>query len=148
MEIIKRFEPENGALTERTRQMRDAILALNETTVEYGLTLSHEQATAVALAHDRALRSTGRVEFNQMELIKKLMQGFRTSPYLNQDDYGDVLCELLGAFYYFKNESLDRFGDDELIELMRRFFDERCKGSVEYLSGTLLEDLCRDMRQP
>ena len=34
----------------------------------------------------------------------------------------------------------------ELIAFMKEHFDGDCEGSVEYLTGTLLEDLCREIR--
>ena len=36
--------------------------------------------------------------------------------------------------------------DDELIEFMKDVFDGKAQGSLEYLSGTSLEDLCRNTR--
>ena len=50
------------------------------------------------------------------------------------------------AFYYFKNESDDRISDDELIEYMKDTFDGKAQGSIEYLTGTSLEELCHPAR--
>ena len=49
-------------------------------------------------------------------------------------------------FYFFKGEAMEQISDDELIEFMKRDFDGKCQGSIEYLSGTSLEELCRGTR--
>ena len=36
--------------------------------------------------------------------------------------------------------------DDELIEAMRDVFNGVAQGSLDYLAGTSLEELCRDAR--
>lgn len=41
---------------------------------------------------------------------------------------------------------MDYIPDDELISFMKRHFDGKCQGSLEYLSGTSLEELCRNTR--
>ena len=42
---------------------------------------------------------------------------------------------------------MDRISDDELIEFMKTVFDGRAEGSLDYLSGTSLEELCRYARE-
>ncbi len=68
-----------------------------------------------------------------------LVTEFCDSPYIIQANYEDTILELQDSFYYFKNESMDRISDDELIAFMKRYFDGICQGSLEYLSGTSLE---------
>ena len=41
---------------------------------------------------------------------------------------------------------MEQIADDELIEFMKKCFNEECQGSIEYLSGTNLEELCRNTR--
>ncbi|MPN09227.1 hypothetical protein SDC9_156516 [bioreactor metagenome] len=41
---------------------------------------------------------------------------------------------------------MERISDDELIEFMKQVFDGKAQGSLEYLSGTSLEELCRNTR--
>jgi hypothetical protein len=54
--------------------------------------------------------------------------------------------ELQECFYYFKNESLEELSDDELIHMMKKYFDDVCQGSIEFLKTTMLENYCRDVR--
>ena len=72
---------------------------------------------------------------------------FCDSPYLDQDTYAEVLEQLQDMFYEFKNETLDRMTDDELLEFMREQFDEVCFGDVEYLEGTCLDRLAQEVRR-
>lgn len=139
---------ENFSLSLRNLQMEKTIAELrecNELTVYYGLYLSEEQMREVAGRRFEALRNTGRVEFGG-GILKKLLTAFRDSPYLTRENYEDAILELQDSFYYFKNESMDRIGDDELIAFMKEKFDGVCQGSLEALSGTSLEDLCRNTR--
>jgi hypothetical protein len=117
----------------------------NEFTVNYGLRFTDPQIRELVKRRFEALKSTGRVEFGQ-GIIKKLITQFCDSPYITQENYEDTILELQDSFYYFKNECMDKIPDDELISLMKKFFDGVCQGSLEYLSGTSLEDLCRNTR--
>jgi len=118
----------------------------NELTARFGLTLSETQIQNLAESRFNALRDTGRVEFGE-GILKKLIAAFCDSPYLTQENFEDTITELQDSFYYFKNESMDRFSDDELIEFMNTVFNGRAQGSLDYLSGTSLEELCRYARQ-
>jgi len=117
----------------------------NSFTVSYGLSLSDTQIMELAGRRFEALKNTGRVEFKQ-GILKKLILEFCDSPFIFQENYEATISELQESFYYFKNESQDRLSDDELITLMKKYFDGRCQGSLDYLSGTSLEELCRGTR--
>lgn len=121
------------------------LRATNALTARYGLMLSEQDIATLMEKRAAALSETGRVEFGK-GILDKLVFAFCDSPYLFQDTYVETLLSLQEAFYYFKNESLDTLTDDELIAFMKEHFDGDCEGSVEYLTGTLLEDLCRDIR--
>jgi len=127
------------------RQTMAELRESNEFTIHYGLSLSEQQIAGVAEQRFSALSNTGRIEFGQ-GIIKKLLRVFCTSPYIIQENYEDTVLELLDLFYYFKNESMDRISDNELIEFMKNRFDGICQGSLEYLGGTSLEELCRNTR--
>lgn len=125
--------------------MTAELLECNEFTLEYGLRLSETQIKAIVEKRFEALKNTGRVEFGR-GIMKKLIAEFCDSPYITQQNYEETITELQDSFYYFKNESMDRLSDDELIAYMKRYFDGVCQGSLEYLSGTSLEELCRGIR--
>lgn len=117
----------------------------NDFTLKFGLFLSEDQARSLVEQRFGALRDTGRIEFGE-GVLKKLIYAFCDSPYLTQENYEETLTELQDSFYYFKNESNDLIPDDELIEFMKNIFNGKAQGSLEYLAGTSLEELCRNTR--
>ncbi|PKM71656.1 MAG: hypothetical protein CVU91_12905 [Firmicutes bacterium HGW-Firmicutes-16] len=115
----------------------------NEFSIKYGLVLSENQIQNLVQKRFETLRDTGRIEFGA-GILKKLVYAFCDSPYIHNLNYEATILELQDAFYYFKNESDDRIADDELIEYMKDTFDGKAQGSIEYLTGTSLEELRRD----
>ena len=126
---------------------RDAadVAACNDLTARFGLTLGGAQIQRLIKSRFEALRDMGRVEMGE-GVLKKLIFAFCDSPFMEQDTYEQTLAGLQETFYYFKNESMEALGDDELIAIMRLRFDNECEGSLEYLQETALEDICRDVR--
>ncbi|MEG1720383.1 MAG: DUF6323 family protein [Pseudoflavonifractor sp.] len=131
-----------GALTPAERETA-LLLACNEKTERMGLVLTPAQAMKLLEGRENALRANGRVEFGS-GILDKLILAFYDSPFLDPHCYVDTLLELQDMFYYYKGAAQERLADDELIEMMRAFYDGKCKGSLEYLSGTALEALCRE----
>ena len=121
------------------------ILAANQASRRFELTLSPKEAEALAQRRGEALSSSGRVEFN-CALVPQMIELFCDSKYLNQAEYAEVLGDLVEAFYYFKTEMLDRVDDQTLLRLMRDEFEE-CKGNMELLTGTALERAARRVRE-
>lgn len=117
----------------------------NDYTVGFGLFLEEKQILELVNKRFEALKETERIEFSQ-GILKKLIYEFCDSPYISNDNYEEILWELIDGFYYFKNESLDLLSDDELLSIMKKYFDTVCEGSLDYLMSTSLEDLCRSTR--
>lgn len=124
---------------------RQAILACNEVSARYGLTLTGQEAEELLEGRSAALRAAGRVELGG-GILPRLIRVFCSSPYLDRDNYAAALGELQEVFYYYKSECFDRFTDVELLELMAAVFNGRAQGSVDFLAGTSLEALCRYAR--
>lgn len=110
----------------------------------FGLTMSPKTLAALCEKHEEALRDNRRIEFGA-GTMKKLVLAFADSPFMDDECYADRLSELIDAFYYFKNESLDLISDDELIDQMRKAFD-RYEGDTEAVACISLERLCRMRR--
>jgi hypothetical protein len=123
------------------QELRDC----NAYTAAYGLSLSDKQITGLVQHRFEALRSTGRIEFGS-GILKKLILAFCDSPHISQGEYEETLLELQDAFYYYINECMDRYSDDELIDYMKMVFNGRAHGELDFLIGTSLEDLCRYAR--
>lgn len=127
-----------GALTQRGQA--DTLLACNEKTEAYGLSLTAQQAMALASTQADTLKKTGRIEFGG-GVTHKLILAFHDSPYISQSNYEDTLHELIDLFYSFKNETSDHVSDDALIAYMKKAFNRECRGSLELLAGNALPAL-------
>ena len=121
------------------------IMETNERSIKYGLILSQTDAIELVEARSEALCANGRIEIGSAT-IEKIIDAFCNSSYIIQQDYTNTLHELLEIFYYMKNETLDLISDDELIELMKNYFESRCRGSLELLKDRELEKMARNLR--
>jgi len=135
------LEPIKMQMLEEVKELQ----ACNKISEKFGLYLSESQIQNLVEKRFKALRDTGRIEFGE-GILKKLIYAFCDSPYVYRDEYEEMLLELQDIFYFFKNESEDRLLDDELIEFMKSTFNGIAQGSLDYLAGTSLEDLCRKER--
>lgn len=128
-------------------EMMRALAALelskaNELTERFGLTLSPGQIARLADRRFEALKDTGRVEFGR-GILRELIEAFCDSPYVRQEEYVETVSELIDSFYYFRGEADGLIADSDLIDCMRRYFDEICQGSLEFLNGATLSELIR-----
>lgn len=121
------------------------IIGCNQTTMRYGLVLRESDAVELAATRSEVLEKVERIEFSG-GVINKLITEFCDSPYLTQSNYAETLNELVEAFYYFKNETLDELDDDELIAFMKKAFDQSCQGSMDLLQTRDLEIMARRIR--
>lgn len=135
------LEPAKLQMLKETQELRNS----NDFSIKYGLSLSENQIQNLAEKRFAALKDTGRIEFGE-GILKKLIYAFCDSPYIHQQNYEDTIIDLQEAFYYFKNETDDHLTDDELIEYMKASFDGIAQGSVEFLTGSSLEELRRNAR--
>lgn len=121
---------------------KEEVRLCNDLNAFYGLTLTEQDITDLVELRGQTLRNTGRVEFGG-GILPKLIRAFCKSPYIDPYHYAATLADLQDAFYYFKNESQDRFSDDELIDFMVDVFNGQAHGSAEVLATISLEELCR-----
>ncbi len=121
------------------------IISTNKLSQKHGMVLTEKDALQIIDARNKALKTTGRIEVD-LRVINEIIRTFCKSPYINQANYADMICELVEAFYYMKNETGDKIGDDDLIHIMRDYFDNRCFGSIELLTGRELEKLVDEIR--
>ena len=121
------------------------LLAANEYTQKYGLTLSQEDAQYLVQKRRQTLAETRRVEFGQ-GILPALIYEFCDSAYIEQSDYAETLARLQDIFFHFKNELLDRVSDEELLHFMKEQFETICKGDLDYLAGTCLSIFSQAVR--
>lgn len=127
------------------RQAIGEILKCNDSTARFGLELTERQAAQLVETRAFALKTAGRIEFGG-GVIQKLIYAFCDSPYLMRQNYESTLHELVELFYFYKNETENRFSDDELIDFMKKAYDGPCAGSLELLAGRELYRLAENLR--
>ncbi len=123
----------------------DKIIATNRYTGKFGLVLNEDQALRLCETRKEVLKAEDRLEFGS-GIIDMLIYEFCDSPNINSQNFEDSLHELIRTFYRYKNETGDRIGDEELIKLMRKLFDEVCHGDFELLETDELDKLSRSVR--
>lgn len=121
------------------------IVKCNEKTIDYGLKLTKTDAKSLIETRDVALNKNGRIEFGG-DIIIKIVEEFCESPYISQYNYVDTINELIEIFYYYKNETLEEIGDDDLIHLMKILFNGRCQGSLDLLKGKELYRIAENIK--
>lgn len=133
---------ELSIMEHQLERAKEELRCCDQLNALYGLVLTEADITELVQQRSEALKSTGRVEFGG-GILPKLCRAFCDSPYVDARNYAAVLGDLQDAFYYFKNESEDRFSDDELIEFMAAAFNGRAEGCADLLCSIDLEELCR-----
>ena len=123
----------------------EVSLFTNEYTKKYGLSLTEKDALLIINEKNEALHSSGRIELGA-GVSEKIIMEFADSPYITKDQYVQTIIELQDIFYYFKNESLEELTDEELLKIMKYYFDHDCQGDLEFLQSTILENVCRSIR--
>lgn len=112
------------------------MLKTNEESRKYGLWLSAQDAKEIIETRNHVLQNYGRIELD-IRVTREVMNKFCASTFINQDDYSSTINELQEIFYYMKNETEDGIGDDEIIDILKDFFENCCGGSIELLKGMI-----------
>lgn len=92
------------------------------------------------------LKEQHRIEFGE-GILPKLIYTFCDSPYIDQNNYVDVIIRLQEIFYRCKNETMDVLTDEELLECMKTVFDGECEGSLEFMEETAMDEIARAVRR-
>lgn len=124
-------------LAEKEKQEMTVLMACNDKTARFGLSLTEQEAHELVICRNESLKKYRRVEFGG-GILDKLIFAFCDSPYISQDGYKETMEELQDIFYCFKNEAADQLTDDELLAFMKEQFDVICMGDTEYLRSTCL----------
>ncbi len=110
------------------------ILKTNEGSAKYGLVLTPAQAMEIAKTHSRSLRENRIVEVG-CGGVTKLIAAFAASPYVDPDNYAEIIDEMTEIFYYIKREVDIEVNDDAVIDAMADFFDRTSHGSLELFTA-------------
>ena len=121
------------------------IMDTNQYTQKYGLTLCQQEAHELMEKRTHTLMETKRVEFGD-SILPAIIYEFCDSAYIHQSDYAETLSRLQEIFFYYKNETMDRVSDEELLHFMKEQFESICEGDLDYLAGTCLEIFSQAVR--
>ncbi len=121
------------------------VLKTNQESVKYGLILTSTQAQEIIDARNQAIQNHGRLELG-IEAARKIIAAFCISPHINREEYVKTINELIDIFYHYKNETEDLIGDDELISMMKEYYDSSCQGSLELLRSREMARFVIDIR--
>ncbi len=121
------------------------VIATNQITQRYRLSLSEQDAQMILEERSRALQEQKRIEFGE-GIAPKIIYEFCDSAYIDQSNYVDTIIRLQEIFYLYKNEVLDELTDDELLHFMKEQFEGICFGSLEYLENTCLANFAQAVR--
>ena len=113
------------------------VVKTNETTKQYGLSLTEQDAELILEEGKNSLAEQKRVEFGE-GIAAKIIYEFCDSDYIHQSNYVDTIIRLQEIFYLYKNEMQDEITDDELLHLMKEQFENLCFGDLDYLESTCL----------
>ena len=126
-------------------QMVGEILEMNNESREFGLVLTSQEAAQILEARNRSLQELGRINLG-IGVSKSIIHCFCNSSFIAPDEYVTTLNELHEIFYYMKNETEDKIGDDKLIQMMKDYFENSCRGSIELLKN-MLNSFTEDFRK-
>jgi hypothetical protein len=132
-------------MAEQQKRQVERVLECNNKTEQYGLALSQEEAKNLMICRKDSLSENQRVEFGE-GILPKIIDSFCDSQFINQDNYVEILSELQDIFYLYKNETKDELIDDELLDFMKKQYEEICFGDMDYLKNTCLERFGRAVR--
>ena len=118
------------------------ILALNEFSSEYGLTLSAEEAKELSVTRTTALKDNDRIEIGS-GIVPEIIKKFCTSRYVNKENYTYILNQVTYLFYYIKTETDDGISDTDLINELFNRFELWCLGSIDSLMTREAEKIIR-----
>ncbi len=118
------------------------ILALNEYTSQFGLTLTETEAKELAATRARALTENERIEIGA-GILPEIIRRFSASRYITSENYTYVLNQITYYFHYIKTETDDRISDRDLIHELFERFELYCRGSMEMLENKEIERIIR-----
>jgi len=134
---------DNNALTAiQNKEYCRRILELNEDTIQRGLLLSEADARDLVDTRNKSLAENNRFELG-VETVAKIITRFSGSSFIYQANYAETINELVEIFYFIKTEAVDKISDKALLDVMWDYYENKCCGSIELMTGRELEILLR-----
>lgn len=115
-------------------QEKQSVLACNNLTENYGLTLTEEEVLHLTEYKSECLVRHQRLEFTG-GILERIIRTVCTSTYISMDNYVETLEGMLDVYYEFRNSFGPEVGDQEILDLMEERFEKLSEGNFEYLFG-------------
>ncbi|MDO4481156.1 MAG: DUF6323 family protein [Bacillota bacterium] len=123
----------------------EILAATNKTSGRFGLVLSPQDALMIAEEEKNTLKEHRRIELGE-GIAPRIIYEFCDSAYIDQQCYAETIVRLQEIFYIYKNEMLDNISDEELLCVMKEFFEYVCRGDLDFLENTCLADFAEAVR--
>lgn len=123
----------------------EILAATNKTSGRFGLVLSPQDALMIAEEEKNTLKEHRRIELGE-GIAPRIIYEFCDSAYIDQQCYAETIVRLQEIFYIYKNEMLDNISDEELLCVMKEFFEYVCRGDLDFLENTCLVDFAESVR--
>lgn len=113
----------SGMLSEvHTKYVAGQLISLNSYTEQHGIVLSQADCKDIAECRSDLLVKTERIEIG-LGAVKRIIERFCDSGYVDQRTFAGVVEELLECFYAIKNETDDKASDDEVLAFLEIAFE-------------------------
>ncbi len=110
------------------------VSKMNKKIEKYGLLLTQKDVAVIIEEREHALIENRRVELD-IQVTEQIIEELSSSPFVDKDNFVESIIEMQEIFYYIKSETDDRINDEELLEVLFECYREKCRGSLELLSG-------------
>ncbi len=130
----------NMLVSAQNQYIAQKLVALNGITSEHGITLSQADCKGIAQFRSEALAENERIEIG-VGAVKRIIEEFCDSGYVNQQNFRSVVEALLECFYTIKTETNDTVSDDEVMEFLKYLFETEAGGDIEKLYTSELFDM-------
>ena len=94
------------------------VIKTNETTEQFGLSLTEQDAKLILAERKNALAEQKRIEFGE-GIATKIIYEFCDSEYIHQSNYVETIIRLQEIFYLYKNS--DGYGEYSKFDDVKRW---------------------------
>ena len=121
-----------GLVAARNKVISGQLMALNKDIEENGIVLSESDCKDIAEFRHDVLMETERIDVG-LGIVGRIVKEFSDSGYVDQQNFRQVVEDLLECFYTVKNETEDKATDDQVMEFLHYLFEVAVGGDTSRL---------------
>lgn len=121
-----------GLVAFRNKIVTGQLMELNKEIEENGIVLSEADCKDIAEFRHDVLVETERVDVG-LGIVGRIIKEFSDSGYVDQQNFRQVVEDLLECFYTVKNETEDKATDDQVMEFLHYLFEVAVGGDTSRL---------------